>query len=75
MKLVFYLLSIVMFLLSVLCDKPPSGCGQTSCPHYYRPVCATNGRIRRTFTNQCAVRTFNECSHEEKFNILRKGHC
>lgn len=49
---------------SVLCEKP-STCGQTSCPQYLRPVCATNGRTRRTFSNQCAVRTFNECSNDE----------
>lgn len=56
---------LVLLLLSVFCDKPPSTCGQTACPHYTRPVCATNGRIRRTFNNQCAVRTFNECSSDE----------
>jgi hypothetical protein len=50
--------------LSVFCDKSP-GCGQTSCPHYYRPVCGTNGRSRKTFGNQCLLRAFNECSHDE----------
>ncbi|CAG9801632.1 unnamed protein product [Chironomus riparius] len=78
MKIVSGFLSIVLILsviVSILCEKAPSGCGQTSCPHYTRPVCATNGKTRRTFINQCAVRVFNECSHEEKFNILRKGHC
>lgn len=49
---------------SVLCERPAT-CGQTSCPQYLRPVCATNGRTRRTFSNQCAVRTFNECSNDE----------
>lgn len=58
-------LFLVLFMLSVFCDKPPSTCGQTACPQYTRPVCATNGRVRRTFSNQCAVRTFNECSSDE----------
>ena len=66
----FSLISILLVLIlslivSILCEKAPSGCGQTSCPHYTRPVCATNGKTRRTFINQCAVRVFNECSHEE----------
>lgn len=55
----------VLFIHSVFCDKPPNTCGQTPCPHFIRPVCATNGRTRRTFSNQCAVRTFNDCSHDE----------
>lgn len=60
-----FCLFLVLLILSVICDKPPSTCGQTACPHYTRPVCATNGRVRRTFNNQCAVRTFNECSSDE----------
>lgn len=63
-SLSFSYLLAVLLIQSVFCDKP-STCGQTACPHYTRPVCATNGRIRRTFNNQCAVRTFNECSSDE----------
>lgn len=63
---VFGFFIVALLVLSVVvCDKPPSTCGQTACPAHFRPVCATNGKVRRTFNNQCAVRTFNECSHDE----------
>ncbi|CRL06925.1 CLUMA_CG019444, isoform A [Clunio marinus] len=75
MKILFCFILLVLFIQSVFCEKLPATCGQTNCPHYHRPVCATNGRIRRTFHNQCAVRTFNECSSDEKYNIIRKGQC
>lgn len=67
-------ITLKVFLLIVLVSSVVAKCKNCSGSHTHKPVCATNGRDKRTFSSACDVKSYN-CWHNEskyRFKIILK---
>uniref|UniRef100_A0AAG5DRU7 Kazal-like domain-containing protein n=1 Tax=Anopheles atroparvus TaxID=41427 RepID=A0AAG5DRU7_ANOAO len=71
-KTLFYVIVILMLVHRSLADD--SECS-VPCPHILDPVCATDGRKFKYFSNRCLMEGHNKCEANNRFREVDESNC
>ncbi|XP_050097213.1 enhancer of split M1 protein [Anopheles aquasalis] len=66
--------TFVILLSLQLCRAGESECGK-ACPHILDPVCATDGRSFKYFSNRCLLEGHNQCEQANRYREVDETNC